>query len=198
MTYKVEERSVLLDNSFVKIWLKRIRRNAEAPQDYYWIDFRDFCNVIPVTADGKVVFVRQYRVGIEAETIEIPGGVTDPKDPGARESALREMAEETGYGQLPGARVLTLGWTHPNPAVQGNKCHYFACGPVALQTEIQNDPNEHTEVVLIPIDEIRKRMRAGAMTHALTMNAFQMLELEQNGPTFEPFETRLHRLCKGE
>src|SRR5258706_16415792 len=58
---------------------------------------RDWVSVVPVTRDGKFVLVRQYRIGIDAPTLEIPGGVIDEgqEPPGA---ALRELREETGYG----------------------------------------------------------------------------------------------------
>lgn len=53
--------------------------------------------VIPVTEDGKIIMVRQYRNAIERETIEIPaGGLKDPKEP-TRDAAARELEEETGF-----------------------------------------------------------------------------------------------------
>lgn len=53
--------------------------------------------VIPVTKDGKIIMVRQYRNAIERETIEIPaGGLKDPKEP-TRDAAARELEEETGF-----------------------------------------------------------------------------------------------------
>lgn len=52
--------------------------------------------IVPITDEGKIIFVKQYRKPIEKETIEIPAGKLDqgelPED-----CALRELREETGF-----------------------------------------------------------------------------------------------------
>src|SRR5690349_2568878 len=57
----------------------------------------DWVCVVPVTTGGQFVLVRQYRVGIDAPTLEVPGGVIDEGQVPA-DAALRELREETGYG----------------------------------------------------------------------------------------------------
>lgn len=53
--------------------------------------------VVPVTEDGKILMVRQYRNALDRETLEIPAGkVDDPKEPRI-ECAYRELEEETGF-----------------------------------------------------------------------------------------------------
>ena len=53
--------------------------------------------VLPVTADGKLLMVRQYRNALDRFTLEIPaGGLEGPKEP-TREAAARELTEETGF-----------------------------------------------------------------------------------------------------
>lgn len=53
--------------------------------------------VLPVLPDGRIVLVRQYRNALERETIEIPAGCRDSKTEDTRDTAARELAEETGY-----------------------------------------------------------------------------------------------------
>ena len=53
--------------------------------------------VLPVTDDGKILMVRQYRNALDRETLEIPAGkLDDPKEPKIQ-CAYRELEEETGY-----------------------------------------------------------------------------------------------------
>ena len=41
---------------------------------FYVLECSDWVNIIPVTPDGKLVFVRQYRHGTRETTLEVPGG----------------------------------------------------------------------------------------------------------------------------
>lgn len=53
--------------------------------------------VVPVTKDGKILMVRQYRNALDRETLEIPAGKLDRPDEPKIECAYRELEEETGY-----------------------------------------------------------------------------------------------------
>ena len=145
---------------------------------FYLLRSRDWCNIIPITEDGKIVLVKQWRIGIAAHTLEMPGGVSDPEDPDFQASALREMEEETGYVALPGAQVRSLGWTHPNPAILNNRCHSFIVGPVRRTNQQRLDPGEMIEVIEVPIRELPERILDGEFTHALMLNAFLFLMLQ--------------------
>jgi ADP-ribose pyrophosphatase len=52
--------------------------------------------VVPVTAEGKVVLVRQYRYPVEEVLLEIPAGKLDKGEP-PEACAHRELEEETGF-----------------------------------------------------------------------------------------------------
>lgn len=57
--------------------------------------------IVPMTSDGKVVFIEQFRRPVEAQVIEWPAGLVNDKtshDPETMEAAARrELLEETGY-----------------------------------------------------------------------------------------------------
>ena len=53
--------------------------------------------VLPVTEDGRILMVRQYRHALGRFTLEIPAGKLDSPDEPMIESARRELEEETGY-----------------------------------------------------------------------------------------------------
>ena len=53
--------------------------------------------VLPVTKQGKLLMVRQYRNALDRFTLEIPaGGLNGPEEP-TKVAAARELEEETGY-----------------------------------------------------------------------------------------------------
>jgi len=56
----------------------------------------DIVSVIPVTDDGKIIFIEQFRPPVGKMVIEFPAGLCD-KDENLEDAALRELQEETGY-----------------------------------------------------------------------------------------------------
>ena len=85
----------------------------------------DWVNVVALTPERDALLVRQFRFGVGANSLEIPGGMVDPGETPAG-AAASELEEETGFRA---ASWVTLGKVHPNPALQGNQCHsYLALG----------------------------------------------------------------------
>jgi ADP-ribose pyrophosphatase len=133
----------------------------------------DWVNVVALTDAGEAVLVRQFRFGVEANSLEIPGGMVDSgEEPAA--AAARELLEETGFR----ARELVfLGAVQPNPALQANRCHSYLAlgaertGPAALEA------GEDIEVVLVPASSLQGMVREGAITHALVVTAVYFAEL---------------------
>jgi 8-oxo-dGTP pyrophosphatase MutT (NUDIX family) len=53
--------------------------------------------VVAVLDDDRIVLVRQYRAPVDAEILELPAGIRDVADEPPRDTARRELIEETGY-----------------------------------------------------------------------------------------------------
>jgi ADP-ribose pyrophosphatase len=144
--------------------------------EFHVLECGDWVNVIPITSDDRVVLIRQFRHGIRDFSLEIPGGLIDPEDASPMHAGRREMREETGYDS---DDLVSLGWSHPNPALQGNRCHTFLARDVRRIGEPTLDGTEETEVVLVSRDEIPELVRSGRITHALVVVAFHLLGLDR-------------------
>jgi ADP-ribose pyrophosphatase len=161
------------------------RRKSAHPhrgeRDFYVLSAPAWVNIIPVTPQGEVVLVRQYRHGISDFTLEIPGGMIDPEDPDPAEAARREMREECGYDS---SVIIPLGQVHPNPAIQPNLCYLFFARDVLKVGE--PDPNlggaEETEVELVPLTDIKLMIATGRITHALVITAFSFFDVYNPPP----------------
>jgi ADP-ribose pyrophosphatase len=101
--------------------------------------------LLPVTADGRIVLVRQYRYGADELMLEAPAGTIDIGER-PEETARRELVEETGYH--PG-RLEKLLEFYPSPGILTELMHLF------LATELEKraaspEEDESLEVVEIP------------------------------------------------
>jgi 8-oxo-dGTP pyrophosphatase MutT (NUDIX family) len=151
----------------------RSPRTGKSP-DFFVMESSSWVNIIPLTPKNEVVMVRQYRHGTREITLEIPGGLVEQGD-NPEAAALRELCEETGYTA---ASAESLGYVHPNPAIQNNRCYTFLtknCTPAGNQ---QQDEKEDIQVVLIPLPDIPRLIREGVITHALVIAAFYRYYME--------------------
>jgi ADP-ribose pyrophosphatase len=146
--------------------------------DFHVLETADWVNVVPLTGAQQVVMVRQYRHGVRDLTLEVPAGLIDPADRTPAEAALRELREETGYGAR---EIIPLGAVHPNPAIMNNQCHMFVAHDVELQGAPQWDGTEELAVESVPLAHVPELIANGAISNALTLVAFYLLELRMRG-----------------
>ncbi len=157
--------------------LKRQSGRSGLVHDFFHIEAGSWVNVVAITPARELVLVRQERHGVGAFTLEIPGGIVEPgEDPGA--GALRELREETGFA---GQRAEPLGWVHPNPALQSNRCYSYLARDVIPVGAQELDSREEIEVVLLPLERMRELVRSGEVTHALVVVALYLYELSLGG-----------------
>ena len=140
---------------------------AGVEREFVVIESPDWVNVVPLTEDGQVVLIRQYRHGTGEVSLEIPGGIIDPNE-SPQAAAVRELGEETGYVA---ERVRMLGRVRPNPAVQNNYQYMFLAEGCRRRSDPRLDPFERIEVVVRPLDAIPELVRREEICHALAINA---------------------------
>ena len=89
-------RELAYEGTILKVYKDYVDANGvEAVWDYIHHD--GAAAVLPVTAEGKILMVRQYRNALDRFTLEIPAGKVDSADEPRRLCAFRELEEETGY-----------------------------------------------------------------------------------------------------
>lgn len=105
--------------------------------------------VVPLTADGEIILVRQFRYPHNTVTLEIPAGKLEyGEDPA--ETALRELKEEAGAE--PG-RFESLGSMIPTPAYDKEVTYLFLARDLKMDDEQHLDEDEFLDVVRMPLTE---------------------------------------------
>jgi 8-oxo-dGTP pyrophosphatase MutT (NUDIX family) len=155
---------------------RRSRHPSRGTRDFYVLDAPAWVNIIPLTADGRIVFIRQWRHGIGGRTLEIPGGMVDPGEM-PKAAARREMREECGYDSR---RIVSLGRVHPNPAIQPNWCYTFLALDANASGDPEPEPDEEIEVVMVAEKQVGGLIASGKITHALVIAGFALFDLYQH------------------
>ncbi|MBN2654917.1 MAG: NUDIX hydrolase [Nitrospirae bacterium] len=122
--------------------------------------------VVPITAAGEFILIRQYRPVMDNYVIEFPAGLNDRGETSA-EAAGRELIEETGYCSddivFMAEGPVSLGVSIELVTV------FLANNAVPANDEIKKrfppDDTEDIEVICVPMNEVYdfldSRKRAG-------------------------------------
>ncbi len=141
---------------------------------------REYCNhnggvcVLPLTDEGEVICVKQYRYAHQRCTIEIPAGKLEKGERAhLEEAALRELREETGATC---DELIYLGEMYPSPALLSEVIYiYFARGLHFGEQDLDDD--EFLDCLRIPLDRMLEMIAEGQLPDAKTQIAAMRVHL---------------------
>lgn len=122
--------------------------------------------VVPITQDGKILMVRQYRNALDRFTLEIPAGCRDSVEEDTMVCAARELEEETGFKSCHLEKLLSLKTTVAF-------CNEFVDVYLAtdLQPGVQNlDPDEYIEIIAMSPEELLEQIYSGVIQDGKTVS----------------------------
>jgi ADP-ribose pyrophosphatase len=123
--------------------------------------------ILPVDADGSLLFVRQYRHAAGLDLLELPAGTLDEGE-APEACAGREVREETG---MAAGRLEHLGGFYLAPGYSTEYMHVY------LATDLRHDPLEADEflsVERIPVAEALAMAMRGDIPDAKSLAAFTL------------------------
>lgn len=123
--------------------------------------------VIPITDDGKVVMVRQFRNALDRETLEIPAGGLDSYDEPTMAAAARELEEETGYKSNHLELLITVATT---VAFCNEKIDIYLAKNL-IPSKQNLDEDEYVEVEEYTVEELADMIYAGKINDSKTIAA---------------------------
>ena len=137
--------------------------------------------VLPVTDNGEVILVKQFRYPFGEVLTEIPAGKLDSKDEDIMEAAMRELREETGVT----ANSLTcIGDLIPSCAILDEVIHLFIAEGLSYG-DCDPDDDEFLNVVRVPLAEALMDVMTGKIRDSKTQVAILKAALLVNNRNFE-------------
>jgi ADP-ribose pyrophosphatase len=137
---------------------------------YTYLEADPAALVVPLTTDGQIVVLRQYRLPVRAWVWEIVGGMIGTEDPDV--AARRELREETG-GVC--GEIVPLGTFFACSGSLTSRHHMFLALDVTLAAQ-ELEPMELIDIVLLDPDDAFARARDGRIDDAQSALALLMAE----------------------
>ena len=122
--------------------------------------------VVPLTAAGEVVLIRQYRHAGGGFLIEIPAGKLDPGEP-PQECAARELTEEAG---VIAGRLTRLGSILTTPGFADEVIHLYL-GEDLVEAKTHHEPSEVITLLRRPLAACLEMIAAGEIVDSKTICA---------------------------
>lgn len=153
--------------------------------DWYYVDTPPSVLTVPVTADGNLVMVRQYRHNLKVYALEFAAGTANQGED-LVEAALRELEEETGYTPADGVQLQALGAFYSLPSETNKYTHIYVASPVTLSGAATGDTEIEKyfdmSVVILPFSAALKEIGrdiSGTETVTALMLAYQAINSER-------------------
>jgi ADP-ribose pyrophosphatase len=125
----------------------------------------------PVSADPRIVLIRQFRHAAEGDMWEIPAGRLDPgEEPEA--CARRELREETGYSAADCRRLATI---YTTPGFTDERIHLFIATGLRPGDHAR-EADEFVEVHEVRWSEALRLLENGEIPDAKTLSALLFTE----------------------
>ena len=123
--------------------------------------------IVPVTEDGRVLLVRQFRPALERYTWEIPAGQKDTAEEDPALCAKRELREETGYDSDHIEKLLSLQST---VAFCNEAIDVYLAREIYPVGEQQLDDAEAIDCKLWPLEDVLQLIDEGKLEDGKTVS----------------------------
>ncbi|MCD8302064.1 MAG: NUDIX hydrolase [Prevotellaceae bacterium] len=167
---------------FREPWLTARRDHVRLPsgaevKSYYVLEYPDFCNIVALTKEGKMIMERQYRHAQRLTAYEIPAGCVE-KGETPLQAARRELLEETGYV---GGEWKQLTVTSPNASACTNSNYSFLAVGVEFSGARHLETTEDIEVHLMSEQEVFDMLCRDEIHQAMMVSAlWKYFAVERN------------------
>ncbi|EKO3557687.1 NUDIX hydrolase [Vibrio metschnikovii] len=129
--------------------------------------------ILPITADKRIIVIRQFRPSLKKWLLELPAGTIENNET-ALECAQRELEEETGYS---GEQFFELGQVTPMAGFCDEIQYLFVAKQLTKTQRFQCDDDELIEVLSLTMEELEQYIIDGDISDAKTIACLSKAKL---------------------
>lgn len=167
---QVESSQTIYDGHILRLEKQQVRTPAGQKTSREIIRHSAAIALLMITADQKMILVKQWRAPLQKVTLEIPAGKVDERDHGdLTHAATREMNEETRLRATTLEKVLTA---YSSPGFTDEQITLFkATGLKGVQEQLPQDQDENLQIVKVSRDQALQMVQKGEIDDMKTVMA---------------------------
>ena len=167
-------RTLKYEGAIVKVYSDEMQLPDGRKTEWDFINHDGAAAVVPVTRDGKILMVRQFRNALDRYTLEIPAGKLDDKQEKTLLCAKRELEEETGYVAGNMELLVTLRtWV----AFTNEKIDVYVATDLT-PTHQHLDDDEFIDVKAYTMEDLKEKIFSGEIEDCKTISALLAYEVK--------------------
>lgn len=178
LSWETVDRSVAYSCAGFDVINETVRLPDGTETDFDYVSEPPSVAVLPLTGDGQVVLIEEWRQAVDRVNRGIPAGTAEMDDPSLEAAAARELREETGYEA---GDLETLGTVEPANGIADAVLHLFVGHDCTPSTDQSLDVDESIRVSPESWASLRERVAAGDVRDGRTVLAVSRYCLEERG-----------------
>ena len=128
---------------------------------------KDYSTVVPFISNDEILIIKSYRHIVDSVEIEVPSGYIDDGE-SAKQAAVRELAEETGYSAKD---VISVGSYTLDYSMFEQKGNLFIAYGLSKEQEQSLGMMEKIETETMKVKEIEELLLEGKISNAASIVA---------------------------
>jgi 8-oxo-dGTP pyrophosphatase MutT (NUDIX family) len=152
--------------------------NGKIVDDFSVTTLADVAMIVPVTTEGKIVLVQQFKPGFGDVILEFPAGRLGSKHTNIEETAKHELEEETGIKTDSLEYFATVA---PFVTKGTEKVFCYLAENIEFNSKQKMDENEDIEVVILSFEELEQLINSNQLQAAVTIAAWELAKKKFSG-----------------
>jgi ADP-ribose pyrophosphatase len=166
MSIEVINRKIIYYGRAFNVRLDEVRLQNQNIAHLDIIEHVGAVTILPLDAEGRIIFIRQYRHAAGKELLELPAGTLDSTEL-PEICALREIREETGFAA---GNLTKLGEFFLAPGYSTEYMHVYLATNLHLDP-LPGDTDEFITLEPIPIEKAYEMVAKGGLQDGKSLAA---------------------------
>lgn len=159
--HEVLDSEKVFDGRVVKVFVEEVRLPDGRTATWERVAHPGAVGMVPLTDDGDVIMVRQYRHAVGGVLLEIPAGKLEAGESHTR-TAMRELAEEVG---MKASELIPLAEFYNSPGYSDERFYLYLARGLSPESG-EAEPDEFLETVTVPLAEALEMVTDGRIRDA--------------------------------